>query len=303
MDWNCTLTEERLSDYLEAQLGVTESAALAGHCESCPRCAQLVAQVGGLLAEIHRLEALQEPQNLQARILEATLGPRAKKQGWRRWFAWTPAIWQPRFAIGMATVAVCALVVIQAGGVLPTKMHKANLNPADIVRSMTRQAHLTYGKGVKFVNNLRVVYEIESRLETQNPQPQAPAQPEQNNLPQNRNTPQEKSDKRPGRSESRNAIYYAESAPSPADSTAEQATSAPESSAQPDAIESQQTSETQPDRSATRNNPQLARVVTGDPNLNRGFPAVIDEPTPAVASVAADGLAADGPTKPEWSAP
>jgi hypothetical protein len=298
MDWNCTLTEERLSDYLEAQLGATESAALAAHCERCARCARLVAQVGGLLGEIHALEPLQEPQNLQARILEATLGRRAKKQGWRRWFAWTPAIWQPRFAIGMATVAVCALVVIQAGGVLPTKMHKANLNPADILRSMTRQAHLTYAQGVKFVNNLRVVYEIESRLETQNPQAQAPSQPEQNNLQQNRNSPQEKSDKRPGRSESRNAIYCAGSTPSPADSTAEQATSA-----QAHAIQSGQTSETQPGRSATRNNPQFACVAMGDPNLNRGFPAVIEQPIPAVASVAAGGLAADGPTKPEWSAP
>lgn len=291
MDWNCTLTEERLSDYLEAQLSAPETAAFAAHCEGCTRCAGLLSQVSGVLADIHRLELLPEPQHLQTRILEATLGSRAKKAGWRRWFAWTPMIWQPRFAIGMATVAACALVVVQAGGVLPNKMHKANLNPADIVRSIKSQVHLNYAKGVKFVNNLRVVYEIESRLETQNPPQQAPAQPEQNNLQRNQNDPQEKSDKRPGRTEKRNAILYAEAAP------------ATESSVSPEATQSQQTFETHPDCFAKRDSTLLPRVAPANPNLNRVFPVLVSESISAPASAAPDELATEDGPKPEWSAP
>lgn len=297
MDWNCTLTEERLSDYLEAQLSAPEMAAFAAHAESCARCAALLAQVGDLIAGMHRLEPVAEPVGLQARIVEATLGPRTKKASWRRWVAWTPMILHPRFAIGMATVAACAVVVIQFGGVLPNKMHKANLNPAAIVRSINSQAHLTYGKGVKFVNNLRVVYEIESRLETQSPQQQAPAQPEQNNLQQNQNNPQEKSDKRPGRTEKRNAIYYAEATPS--------AAPASDSSVSSEAFESQQTFETHPDCFATRDTTLRPRFAPANPNLNEGFPALLDESVSSAALTfsAPDGLAADDTPKPEWSTP
>lgn len=299
MDWNCTLTEERLSDYLEAQLSAPEMAAFAAHSERCARCAALLAQVGDLLADMHRLELVEEPAGLQTRILEATLGPRAKKAGWRRWFAWTPMIWQPRFAIGMATVAACALVVIQAGGVLPNKMHKANLNPADIVRSINSQVHLNYAKGVKFVNNLRVVYEIESRMETQNPPQQAPAQPEQNNLQQNQNDPQEKSDKRPGRTEKRNAILYAEAAPSAGARNA-QAAPAAESSVSSEATQSQQTFETHPDCFAKRDSTLLPRVALANPNLNLGFPTLAEQ---SFAFLAPDELATEDGSKPEWSAP
>src|SRR5579863_10424008 len=210
MDWNCTLTEERLSDYLEGQLSASDSAAIEMHKRSCARCSQLVAQVGSLLNDMHRLDFVEEPATLQAKILEASLGPRPSKQGWRRWFAWTPVIWQPRFAIGMATVAACAVIIVQAGGVVPTKLHKANLNPGAVFRSVNRQAHLTYAQGVKFVNGLRVVYEIESRLQPQNPPQENPAPPERNDLRPNQKNPEEKSDQRPGRSQARIDVFFAQ---------------------------------------------------------------------------------------------
>lgn len=273
MEWNCTVSEERLSDYLEGQLSAEESAAFAAHRERCEKCAELVDQVRELLGGMHRLEAVEEPAGLQARILDATLGPRPKKAGWRRWFAWTPLIWRPRFAIGLATVATCAAIVVQAGGVLPSKMHKANVNPADIVRSINRQAHLTYASGVRFVNNLRVVYEIESRLESQNPQQQT--QPGQN-MQQNQNNPSEKSDK--PRSQSRDAIIYAESessgAAEPAKAPAVNEFSLHSSSVQFQATTSQQTFETHRDRCLSASNPAVAEAGSSDPNLNQDFPAV-----------------------------
>jgi|GEM_PF-756879 len=299
MDWNCTLTEERLSDYLEGQLSADELAALTAHRQSCARCAEMVTQVSELLAGMHGLEPLPEPAHLQRRILDATLGPKARREGWRRWFAWTPALWQPRFAIGMVTVAVCAVIVIQAGGVLPSKMHKANVNPADIVRSINRKAHLSYARGVKFVNDLRVVYEIESRLETQNPPPpQGPAQPQRTNP----NDPEEKSDQSPGRSQSRNGVFYAD-APSAPGAAPAHPTSLVDTLSPAFVHSTQPTSETLRDRRETSAGQSLlASPVSSDPNLNRGFSA------PAGSSLFADSFAPDGPaaaawTKPEWSAP
>lgn len=293
MDWNCTLTEERLSDYLEGQLSAPESTALEAHREHCERCAELVDQMRDLLTNLQSLELVEEPADLQLRILDATLGPRPKKEGWRRWFAWTPMIWRPRFAIGLATVAACGLIVIQAGGVLPTKMHKANVNPADIVRSINRQAHLTYAQGARFVNNLRVVYEIESRLETQNPQQQSPAQPGTNNMQRNQNNPQEKS----GRSESRGKVVYADSDAGASLEPAEEAATMSEislkrSPSQIDVSHSQQQFETRRDRRLSPGSLRFACANADGRNLNQGFPAP-DEPA----------ASANEQAKPEWSAP
>ncbi|HEX5422603.1 MAG TPA: zf-HC2 domain-containing protein [Candidatus Acidoferrales bacterium] len=295
MEWTCTLTEERLSDFLEGQLSNGESAALEAHREHCARCTDLVDRMRDLLTGMHGLEFVEEPAHLQARILDATLGPRPKKEGWRRWFAWMPMLWRPRFAIGLATVAACGLIVIQAGGVLPTKMHKANVNPTDIVRSINRQAHLTYAQGVRFVNNLRVVYEIESRLDSQNPQQQSPAQPGQNNLERNQNNPQEKSD----RSQTRNRIVYADSdagaaseSSAPAGQAVTNSGTSLENSSNLDLHHSQPKFETRRDRWSSPENLRFAYANADGQNLNQGFPAP-DDPD----------ASADGQAKPEWSAP
>jgi anti-sigma factor RsiW len=37
MDWNCTFTEERLSDYLEGKLLPAEAAAISDHTADCAK--------------------------------------------------------------------------------------------------------------------------------------------------------------------------------------------------------------------------------------------------------------------------
>jgi hypothetical protein len=287
MDWNCTLTEERLSECLEGQLNTDDAAAFEIHARSCARCSELVARMGSLLGQMHAMEMVEEPEALQTKILDATLGPRPKKQGWRRWFAWTPAIWQPRFAIGMATVAACAVIIVQAGGVLPNKFHKANLNPGDVLRNVNRQAHLTYAQGVKFVNGLRVVYEIESRLQPQNPPQENPAQPQRNELQPNQKNPQEKSDQRPGRSQARSDVLYAEAAPA-----GPEARDSGSTRFQLYFVHTPPTSETHRDCNCAKALASESLFAAFDRNIDRDFA----EPT-------ASGLTANRTAKPEWSAP
>jgi hypothetical protein len=209
MDWTCTQTEERLSEFLEEQLGADEAAAFSAHLSSCANCAQLVARVGTLVREMSELEPLEAPAGLQARIVEATLGRRPQTEGRPRWFAWVPRLWQPRFAMGIVMVAVCAIVVVQAGGVTRGKLRRTDWNPVSMFRNINSQAHLTYARGMRFVNDLRVVYEIQSRLE---PSPSAeenpPSRPKQESKP-NPKYPQEKSETHPGRHENRGGALYA----------------------------------------------------------------------------------------------
>jgi hypothetical protein len=213
MDWNCTITEERLSDYLDRQLLPEEAAAFSAHLVECARCKPLVASVSGLVDRMQHLEMVAEPPQLVAKILEATLGPRAEKQGWKGWFAWLPALLQPRFAIGAVTVVASFVIVTHATGLSTAKIRRADLSPVGMARSVNRQAHLAYARSAKFVNDLRVVYEIESRLQ---PEPTPAAQPAAEPLPEHpsrpsSSNPQQKSqtNPRPSRGPARNGTLLA----------------------------------------------------------------------------------------------
>ncbi len=201
MDRNCTFTEERLSDYLDGKLSPAEAAEFSAHTAGCASCAQTVALVGGLVSRMHKVELLEEPPHLVAKILDATLGPRTQKEGWKRWFEWVPILWQPRFAMGLATVAALLVVISYTAGLTPAKLKKADLSPTSVLRSANRQAHLTYARGAKFVNDLRVVYEIQSKLQPE-PEPlpvsnPAPAPNQEHNSQPPNSTPQQKSQTAP----------------------------------------------------------------------------------------------------------
>jgi anti-sigma factor RsiW len=207
MNWNCAQTEERLSDYLDGLLSAGERAEFEAHAAGCARCAQLVAQVGGMVRRVQSLEPIEAPARLVSAILDQTLGPRAPKHGWRSWLAWAPSLLQPRFAIGMATAAASLLILLYAAGLNPAKIHKGDLNPVNIYRSMNRQSHLVYARGVKYVNDLRVVYEIQSRLRP----PDSPAREEQPPAQPPSVQPEQKSQgsPHPGRSSNRSSSLYA----------------------------------------------------------------------------------------------
>jgi anti-sigma factor RsiW len=213
-DWNCARIEERLSDYLDGILSPAEAAAFSAHAGGCDPCGKLVAQVGGLVQQMRALDSLEVPPHLIPKILENTLGPqRPQNAGWQRWFAWVPQLWQPRFAMGLATVAATLLIVLYTTGISPAKLKKADLSPTNVFRTANRQVHLTYARSAKFVNDLRVVYEIQTRLQPDaEPSPSitpAPA-PQQNSEPPSVN-PQEKSQTspHPGHSQSRNGTMFA----------------------------------------------------------------------------------------------
>ena len=155
MDWNCTFTEERLSDYLEGKLLPVEAAAFSAHTADCSNCTETVALVGGLVNRMRKMPMVEEPPQLIAKILDATLGPRTQKESWFRWLGWISVLWQPRFVLGLGAAVASVVIVSYAAGLTPAKLKKADLSPANVFRSANRQAHLTYARGAKFVNDLK----------------------------------------------------------------------------------------------------------------------------------------------------
>ncbi|MGH9688651.1 MAG: hypothetical protein ACRD5K_16325 [Candidatus Acidiferrales bacterium] len=174
MDWNCTLTEERLSEYLEGALATDERQACAAHCAECANCAEMLARVGALVGQMQALEPVREPAFLARRIINGTAGSRKQRHEIASASAWFNLIWQPRFAMGIATVAFTFVILAHAAGARIGQLRPSDLNPLNLARAGNRQAHLTYARGEKFVNDLRVVYEIRAMLASPQAGPPAP---------------------------------------------------------------------------------------------------------------------------------
>ncbi len=208
MPWTCAQIEERLSEHLDGLLTPEERREFEAHVARCARCAPLVAQVGALVGRMQALEPLEDPPRLVSQILDRTLGPRAQAQtGWVKWLGWLRPVSLPRFGMGAVTVLASVFIVFSALGVKPGKLTAADLNPVNVFHNANRRAHLVYSRGVKFVNDLRVVYEIQTRL-----RPEAapePAPEEQPAAPQP--NPQQKSEHetRPGQTANRYAAVLA----------------------------------------------------------------------------------------------
>ena len=164
MSWTCEQIEARLSDYLDGAVAGTERTAFEAHVGECERCAPLVAHVSQLLSGMHSMEQLEAPPRLVYSILDKTLGPRETATGWAAVLGWVRGMASMRFAYGALSVAGTLVILLSTLGFSWRKPKLAYLQPANIYRNADKRAHLAYAKTTKFVNDLRVVSEIQSRL-------------------------------------------------------------------------------------------------------------------------------------------
>jgi hypothetical protein len=164
MTWNCEQIETRLTDYLDGTLEPAEQAAFDQHVLSCEHCAPLIGSVSHALDRLHDLEQVEPSSQLINSILTATVGP----QSWRNAKRWLRNLQSPRFVYSAVSVAATLFLIISASGFSWKKPKLADLAPANIYRNADREAHLVYAHGIKFVSDMRVVYEIQSRLRQDN---------------------------------------------------------------------------------------------------------------------------------------
>lgn len=192
MTWTCDQIEARLSDYLEGMLQAPERAAFEAHAESCGECGPLVASVRSLVGELRSMEEVKEPPRLVYTILDKTLGPRESLSGWQAFRNFIAGLATPKFAYGTASVMATFIILLGASGISLRKPKLADLHPATVMHNVERSAHLNFAKGVKYVSDLRVVYEIQSRLrQGENELQVAPEE----------TTPKSTPDKQPGQSD------------------------------------------------------------------------------------------------------
>ncbi len=190
MNWTCEQTETRLSDYLDGHFQPAEQSAFNLHVNTCERCAPLVAGVAHALGGLYALEPVEPPPQLENAILTATLGA----PSWRNAKRWLRSLQSPRFVYSLASVTATLVVILTASGFSFRKPKLADLHPATIYRNADRQAHLVYARSTKFVSDLRVVYEIQTRLNENEPNPATREQAIPKNSPE----------KQPGRTDNTN---------------------------------------------------------------------------------------------------
>ena len=191
MTWTCEQTELLLTDYLDGLLSAEQRHGFDLHVNSCERCTPLVSSVSHAVANLRALPELETPPRLVYNILDATLGPRETVTGWAAVRAWIRSLASPRFAYGSVSVAAMLVMLITASGFNWKKPKLADLAPANIARKTYGKLQVTSGNGRRYVSDLRVVYEIQSRLRQDNELPTT----EESTAPQS--TPQ----KDPGRTD------------------------------------------------------------------------------------------------------
>lgn len=164
----CTELEVLLPDYLDGTLGASQAAEVESHLAGCGSCAALARDSKLALEFMERSAEVQPPAYLALKILEETasgrhgrLGNPAGARGWFQRIA-QPLI-QPRLVMGMA-LTIFSFSVMARCGVAPRQLRPGDLDPVMIWASLDDRAHRAWERSVKFYDNLKFVYEIQSRL-------------------------------------------------------------------------------------------------------------------------------------------
>jgi anti-sigma factor RsiW len=164
----CAEIEILLADYVDGTIRGAEKLALETHLKSCQECAELAADSANAVAFMERASSVEAPPELVTRILfEVTSGPSAAqvKPSWtRRIFGkWLEPVLQPRYAMGMAMTVLSFAMLGRFTGI-HRQLTAADLDPVKIWMATEDRAHRVWERSVKYYENLRVVFEIQTQL-------------------------------------------------------------------------------------------------------------------------------------------
>ena len=164
----CADLEILLCDYTDGTLDAATKASLERHLGECPACAELARDAAAAIGFLARVAAVEPPAELVTRILFQIPNRRPSDErgrGIREWTRrWFEPILQPRLAMGMAMTILSFAMLGRFAGIQPRQLTAADLNPAAIWATLDDRAHRTWERAVKYYDNLRFVYEIQTRL-------------------------------------------------------------------------------------------------------------------------------------------
>jgi hypothetical protein len=162
----CAELEISLCEYLDGTLDAVRRDELELHRRQCASCAEFVRDVSGAMAFIDRAAEVEPPPELLARIAFEIPAGGGERKGWKAWFSgWLHPILQPRFAMGMAMTILSFSMLGRLAGIEPQQLKPSDLHPAAVWAAVDNRVHRTWERAVKYYENLRLVYEVQTRLQ------------------------------------------------------------------------------------------------------------------------------------------
>jgi hypothetical protein len=174
----CSEFDALLSEALDHRLSGDRLESFQAHARGCPTCGPLLAEADAGLRWLHELVEVDPPVTLMDNILAATTGlsttrlhGTAKAQAQVSWFdrlqdlantLVSPilGVEQPRFAMSFGMAFFSLSITMSLAGVKLSDVRHVDLRPSAVKRNY----YETSGKVMKYYDNIRFVYEIESRV-------------------------------------------------------------------------------------------------------------------------------------------
>lgn len=163
----CAEFEILLCDYLDGTLDGPRRRELEEHQAQCAACAELARDVTGAVGFMERVADVEPPPELLTRItFEIPSGGGAVRKGFRAWLTgWIQPLLQPKFAMGMAMTILSFSMLGRLAGIEVRQLKPQDLHPANVWAAVDNRVHRTWERAVKYYENLRLVYEVQARLQ------------------------------------------------------------------------------------------------------------------------------------------
>jgi len=212
-----------LADAIDGVLSGTALDRFQAHARTCAACGPLLAEAEAGRNWLKGLTEVEPPASLVTKILASTTGvdtqrlPVAERAAqpriswWERFEAavlepfivsvWAP-IWatvrQPRFAMSFGMAFFALSVGLTVAGVKPADLRQVSLRPAAIRHTY----YATQARVVRYYENVRIVYEVESRVREF--RRTAPAEPGRETTPAKSNGSKNDTPQQPEQKQDRN---------------------------------------------------------------------------------------------------
>jgi hypothetical protein len=177
---DCTQFETLLSEALDGSLSEPVLAGFKAHAAACADCGPMLAAARAGMNWLKSLPEVEPPRNLVRNILIATSGAEAvvparkaastspwqqRLRGWAQPLAPVFSVLaQPRLALSLAMAFFSLTVLLNVAGLHLSGLRASDLRPSAIEGNLTRAYNEATARAVKYYENIRLVYEIESRV-------------------------------------------------------------------------------------------------------------------------------------------
>ena len=177
---NCADFDARLADALDGVLAGPELETFRAHAQACTECGPLFTQAQAGMAWMKTLPEVEPPadlvHNILARTSLADMQAQAAKQPRVSWVrkasdfispALAPAfqsMLQPRFAMTAAMAFFSISMLLNVAGLKLKDLRYLDLRPSAISTSASMQYEQTTARVVKYYENIRIVYEMQTRF-------------------------------------------------------------------------------------------------------------------------------------------